>query len=98
MKDKRVHEMLAELLPHVSVVVATRPRMSRARGPEPLAEWIRDRGSRAEAYESSRDALDRARALAGPDGEVIVAGSIFLLGEVSEALLGEPHMVGRTPA
>ena len=104
MKDKRVYEMLARLLPHVSHFVATRPEMSRARGPEPLASFARDQGTPAEAIPSSEKALARARELAGPTGEVVVAGSIFLLGEVVVALegtfiaAGAAHMAAKTPA
>ena len=104
MKDKRVHEMLAQLLPHVSYFVATRPEMSRARGPVPLALFARDQGTPAEAIASSETALARARELAGPTGEVVVAGSIFLLGEVVVALEGAPvaagvaHTVAQSPA
>ncbi|GMR23786.1 MAG: folylpolyglutamate synthase/dihydrofolate synthase family protein [Acidobacteriota bacterium] len=104
MKDKRVYEMLEQLLPHVSHFVATRPEMSRARGPEPLASFARDRGTPAEAIASSERALARARELAGPTGEVVVAGSIFLLGEVVVALegaliaAGEAHTAAQTPA
>ena len=104
MKDKRVHEMLAQLLPHVSHFVATRPEMSRARGPEPLASFARDQGTPAEAIPSSEKALALARELAGPTGEVVVAGSIFLLGEVVVALegafiaAGAAHMAAKTPA
>ncbi len=104
MKDKRVYEMLECLLPHVSHFVATRPEMSRARGPAPLAQWAQDRGTTSLAFDSSSGALEKARELAGPDGEIIVAGSIFLLGEVV-ALLGEAsaapgaaHRAERTPA
>jgi dihydrofolate synthase/folylpolyglutamate synthase len=86
MKDKRVHEMLGQLLPHVSAFVATRPEMSRAREPAELAAWARDRGFAAESVPDSRAALDRARTLAGETGEVVVAGSIFLLGEIVEAM------------
>ena len=104
MKDKRVHEMLAQLLPHVTHFVATRPEMSRARGPEPLASFARDHATPAEAIPSSDKALARARELAGPTGEVVVAGSIFLLGEVVVALegafiaAGAAHMAAKTPA
>jgi dihydrofolate synthase/folylpolyglutamate synthase len=104
MKDKRVHEMLAQLLPHVSHFVATRPEMSRARGPEPLASFAREQGTPAESIASSETALARARELAGPTGEVIVAGSIFLLGEVVDALEGtliaadSAHTAAQTPA
>ena len=86
MKDKRVWEMLEELLPHVSYFVATRPEMSRARDPERLARFAKERGVPAEALRSPETALARAREVAGPDGEVLVAGSIFLLGEVFPAL------------
>jgi dihydrofolate synthase/folylpolyglutamate synthase len=107
MKDKRALEMLTELLPHVSYFIATRPEMSRARGPGPLAAFAREHGTPAEAISSSAEALARARELAGPDGEVVVAGSIFLLGEVVEALetlsssepiSGAAGTVARTPA
>ncbi len=86
MKDKRVWEMLEELLPHVSSFIATRPEMSRARDPEELARFAKERGVPAEAVRSPEAALARARELAGPEGEVLVAGSIFLLGEVLPAL------------
>ncbi len=95
MKDKRVHEMLSHLLPHVSHFVATRPEMSRARGPVPLAEWAQEQGTPSESVLSSPLALARAREIAGPTGEIVVAGSIFLLGEIVEALEGAanaPHL------
>ncbi len=101
MKDKRVHEMLSHLLPHVSHFVATRPEMSRARGPVPLAEWAQEQGTPSESVLSSPLALARAREIAGPTGEIVVAGSIFLLGEVVEALEGAataPHITVQTPA
>jgi hypothetical protein len=41
-----------------------------------------------------RGALRRARALAGPDGRVVVAGSLFLVGEVL-AVLGRESSRGR---
>jgi dihydrofolate synthase/folylpolyglutamate synthase len=86
MKDKRVWEMLERLLPLVSSFIATRPEMSRARDPEKLARFARERGLPAEAVRSPEAALARARELAGPEGEVLVAGSIFLLGEVLPSL------------
>ena len=36
--------------------------------------------------ETDEAALARAREVAGPEGEVLVAGSIFLLGEILSAL------------
>ena len=86
MKDKRVWEMLEQLLPEVSYFIATRPEMSRARDPEKLARFAKEHGVPAEAVRSPGAALARARELAGPEGEVLVAGSIFLLGEIQSAL------------
>jgi dihydrofolate synthase/folylpolyglutamate synthase len=86
MKDKRVWEMLDELLPYVSAFIATRPEMSRARDPEKLARFAKERGVAAEAVRSPAAALARAREVAGPEGEVLVAGSIFLLGEILSSL------------
>lgn len=86
MKDKRVWEMLDQLLPLASYFIATRPEMSRARDPEKLARYAKEGGVPGEAVRSPERALARAREVAGPDGEVLVAGSIFLLGEVLSAL------------
>lgn len=86
MKDKRVREMLDRLLPLASHFIATRPEMSRARGPEQLARWAAERGVPAESHRSATRALARAREVAGPDGEILVAGSIFLLGEILNVL------------
>jgi dihydrofolate synthase/folylpolyglutamate synthase len=86
MKDKRVWEMLEELLPLVSAFIATRPEMSRSRDPEKLARFAKERGVPAESVRSAEAAFARARELAGPEGEVLVAGSIFLLGEIQSSL------------
>jgi dihydrofolate synthase/folylpolyglutamate synthase len=86
MKDKRVREMLDRLVPLASHFIATRPAMSRSREPEQLARWARERGVTADSERSPAAALERAREIAGPEGEVLVAGSIFLLGEIQAVL------------
>lgn len=98
MKDKRVEEMLDHLLPHVTELVATRPKMSRARRPEGIAEFARGRGTPAEAVATSAEGLQIARDKARSGGEVIVAGSIFLLGEVQTLLDEERLLVPAPPA
>lgn len=92
MKDKPVYQILELLLPHVTAFVATRPLLSRARGAESLASWARERGTPAEAVPAPGEALQRARELAGPTGEVVVAGSIFLLGDVVRELSAVPSV------
>ncbi|HVQ34783.1 MAG TPA: folylpolyglutamate synthase/dihydrofolate synthase family protein [Candidatus Bathyarchaeia archaeon] len=82
MQDKDVPGLIGPLLPHVATVVATAPAVARALPPVELAARIVAAGGRAEAAATSREALERARALAGPEGRVVVAGSLYLVGEV----------------
>jgi dihydrofolate synthase/folylpolyglutamate synthase len=83
MSDKDHAQMLAALAPHVDAIVYTRPATPRAAEPESLAahapgETVRDVSA----------ALARARALAGARGQVVVAGSIYLLAEARALALG----------
>ncbi|HEX9476621.1 MAG TPA: folylpolyglutamate synthase/dihydrofolate synthase family protein [Candidatus Dormibacteraeota bacterium] len=48
----------------------------------PAAELARIFGGDAEAVLPPQAALDRAKALAGPDGNVLVCGSLYLVGEI----------------
>ena len=82
MQDKDVEGLLRPLLPHVERIVATAPRVGRALAPEELARRARALGARAEAVASSKEALERAVQLAGPRGRVVVAGSLYLVGEI----------------
>jgi dihydrofolate synthase/folylpolyglutamate synthase len=82
MADKDWRDMLALLRPHVDEVVLTAPALSRAERPEVLADAVGGHAVDAER------ALDRARALAGPDGEIVIAGSIYLMGDLRARLLG----------
>jgi len=92
MKDKKMEAMAERLFPCFECVLVSRPENTRARDPETLAAWARERGFHAEAVGPVAEALARARELAGPSGQVVVAGSIFLAGEVKHLLQGS----GRT--
>ena len=85
MADKDWRAMLATLRPHVDALVFAAPPLSRAERPENLAAAFG-----GEPALSVERAVERARELAG-DGEVIVAGSIYLMGEVRARLLGLPR-------
>jgi dihydrofolate synthase/folylpolyglutamate synthase len=87
MGDKNVEAMVESLAPLVDGIVVTAPESERAVPPVVLAERVsglvdvpvlvaRDVG----------DALDMAKADAGPGGSVLVAGSLYLVGEVRELL------------
>jgi dihydrofolate synthase/folylpolyglutamate synthase len=86
MDDKDPDEVLAPLRPYFLAMVATRPPNRRARNPVELAQAANAQGFHAEAVEPVEQALARARKLAGVDGEVVVAGSTFLAGEVKRLL------------
>ncbi len=82
MADKDWRGMLATLRPHVDEVVAAAPDLPRAERPETIAAE-----AGAHPASSLQDAVAKARALAG-EGEVIVAGSIYLMGAVRALVLG----------
>jgi dihydrofolate synthase / folylpolyglutamate synthase len=89
MGDKNLEAMVESLEPLVTGVIATAPDSERAVQPRLLAERIRGLTDvpvlEAEEVEA---ALDMARAEAGPEGAVLVAGSLYLVGEARAVLLG----------
>jgi dihydrofolate synthase / folylpolyglutamate synthase len=87
MGDKNVEAMVESLEPMLAGIIATAPDSERAVPPTVLAERIRHLTDLAviEA-EDAEIALDMARAEAGPEGAVLVAGSLYLVGE-ARALL-----------
>jgi dihydrofolate synthase/folylpolyglutamate synthase len=87
-RGKDAAGILGVLAPHFELVVATRSRNDRALPAEDLAALVPG----AEAIGDPLLALARARAFLagrGRGGTVVVAGSIFLVGELRAAVLGE---------
>jgi len=85
LEDKRGDEMVAILLPAVDAVVWVTPPVVRGR---PAAELAAGFGGRA--ARSVPDALSVARRRAGPEGLVVVAGSLFLVAAARARLLDLP--------
>jgi dihydrofolate synthase/folylpolyglutamate synthase len=85
MRDKDARTMLAILAPLVEAIVLTRPSNPRSADPATLAEMVRTiaPGVHVAVEDEPVAALNRAWAVA-PD--IVVAGSIFLLGDVLKAL------------
>ncbi len=84
--DKDVAAIVGALVPEVSAVIATRYRQERAMDPEALARVLREVG--AAHVETAAD-LDAAVARARQLGQrVLVAGSLFLVGEARTRFLG----------
>jgi folylpolyglutamate synthase/dihydropteroate synthase len=65
-------------------VVLAALREERAAPPRELAR--RTGAPDAHRADSAAEGLELARRLAGPDGRVVVAGSLYLVGEVLDAL------------
>jgi len=87
---KAVREMLALLAPRFDVVVATRSASPRALAPhELLAALPAGAAPRVDQADDPLAALAAAKRAVGAGGLVVVAGSIFLVGDVRAALTGE---------
>jgi dihydrofolate synthase/folylpolyglutamate synthase len=82
MADKDIEDLLNELgklRPQSVVFTRAASAGERAADPEELAErWPGE----AEVVWSGRKAVERARELAGPDGWVLVCGTLYLIGEL----------------
>lgn len=84
--DKAWQEMIDALAPHFAHRVYVAPKGRAATDPASIV--ARHAGTVAA---SVMDAYEAARASVGPDGLVVAAGSIFLIGELRAKLLGLPR-------
>jgi dihydrofolate synthase / folylpolyglutamate synthase len=80
--DKDIAGMLDELSPRLLRMVATRSTHPRAADPEKIAALARERGFPAEVVVDPAQALESALRLAGSEGVLLAAGSLFLAGAV----------------
>jgi dihydrofolate synthase/folylpolyglutamate synthase len=86
LEDKDAAGMLRALLPLFDRVVFTRSENPRALSPATLESLAAKLGCPPnETVADPRRAVQRARALAGPDGAVVVAGSIYLIADLVRA-------------
>ena len=88
MRDKVVGEIANLLFPLAAGVVLTRPHQRRAATPRALAELTAHLNPRVLEREEPGEALELACELAGPDGVVVVTGSLYLVGEIRQRVLG----------
>jgi len=86
--DKTIAAMAEELAPVTHLLIATRSQHPRAAEPEAVAAAFAARGVASETYPNVAMALDRARALAEPDDLICVVGSLFVVAEAREQVLG----------
>src|SRR5207248_1699266 len=85
MRDKEIAGMFQALLPTVGTLIVTRASTARAAAPDELATIARGVAPQVSVLviPSPREALDAAWRLAP---RIVVAGSIFLLGDVLKAI------------
>ena len=87
MQDKDRRPMLDALLPHVDEVVCTRGESSpRYEDPAALVAEVEAAGGRARALAPARAAAVELSRSLGMRDEVLVAGSLYLVGDVRDAL------------
>ena len=92
-RDKNVAAMVGSLAPAAYLAIATQARHPRALNAQELSGMLQDRGAETIIAPTPRDALEQARAKAGPRDLVLATGSLFLAAEVREAALGiEPEI------
>lgn len=85
--DKLQPEMLKQFLSISNDAVTVTPDSPRALPAGEYAEALNALGARATAADSLAEGLDKARVLAGADGVIVAAGSLYFAGEL-RTLLG----------
>jgi dihydrofolate synthase/folylpolyglutamate synthase len=79
--DKDYQGMIAEIVPLVEHVVATKPAYSRAMDVQMLASSIRPLHSTVDSAETVAGAIARAREIAAVDDLILITGSLYVVGE-----------------
>ncbi len=95
MADKDLETMTAALFPLAEGLVLTAPKMDRAANPAELAARAGGHAGEARLEPDVVKALRAARRMAGPRGLVVVAGSLYLVGEVKALLEKERRIRAR---
>ncbi len=83
--DKDLEGILKEIMPEVYCLVATESGSPRALRAQAIVEAAAAYGKKALVEENPLIALDKARSLASPADLVLVAGSLFLIGDIKAA-------------
>jgi len=81
MRDKAIAEIAEILFPLAENVVATRADNPRSATPEEIREAAARTGAEVLCAPDVPAALAQARSLAGPEGLVVITGSIYIVGE-----------------
>jgi dihydrofolate synthase/folylpolyglutamate synthase len=101
MRDKAIGEISEILFPLAEEIFLTRPEQPRAASPEEILAVARVGSARIHVEPHPARALARAWRASGPEDVVLAAGSLFLVGDIKKAFLGQelppPIAAGRAP-
>ena len=86
MRDKAIAEMTEILFPLADRVIATPADNPRSATAEEIRQAAARTSTEIEAVPDVASALERASALAGPCGVVVITGSIYIVGEAMRRL------------
>jgi dihydrofolate synthase/folylpolyglutamate synthase len=86
MRDKAIAEMAEILFPLAEHVLATHADNPRSATPEEIREAAARVSAEIEDAPDVSIALERARVLAGPQGVLVITGSIYVVGEAMRVL------------
>ena len=86
MRDKDVVEIAGKLFPLVSEIVLTAAESERSAEPDWIAAQLPEYRQRYHCTRNPQEALGVARTLASPDGIILAAGSLFLIGDLQRTL------------
>jgi dihydrofolate synthase/folylpolyglutamate synthase len=86
MRDKAIAEIAEIIFPLAERVIVTRANNPRSASPEEIRAAAVRIATDIEDASDVVSALARARALAGPQGVVVITGSIYIVGEAMRAL------------
>ena len=86
LRDKAVAEMAEILFPIAERVIVTRVDNPRSASVQEIREASRRVAVEISAADSVAEALDKAARMAGPDGLVVVTGSIYIVGEATRIM------------
>lgn len=90
MADKDIGSTLQTIAPLVDHFVLTRPEGERSASPERIAQQLPESEKGKAILEANvAKALEVAQSIAGENDLILVAGSLYLLGEIRSLLLGE---------
>jgi dihydrofolate synthase/folylpolyglutamate synthase len=85
---RKAAKLIAPLRRRVGSIVVAEPRTAKAVPAAEVLENLRAAGVEARPGGTAEEAIALACALAPPGGEVVVTGSLYLVGDVRAALLG----------